>query len=380
MGSRSVFSLTEVVEYSVSVVLGHLRVNVVAGVSDLCDFLGKKLDTLSGVAEDDRLVDLELAEQSVQAMNLLLLLDESVVLGNSEKSQLLHEVDLIWLVHVFLHEGSDSLWEGGGVQHDLALFWQEVDEAVEDSLKNYRIVHLGNALLHQIEDSSWSGDDQVNGSVQTHDIVAKIGSSCGDHDLKLNVLGKFDADLGSLQSQFTSWDDDHSLDCLESWLDLLDDWDAISSGLSGSVLGSGEDVLSSQRDSNGSLLNWTWLFPSFLEDAHEKVASEAEVLELYSFGVAVLNRLSFAGKLRDDFQFSSPLAGTSCCCSAPLIVRCRKRDGVALYRRRLKRKMTSLNRRNNYREPVFMPNPHQDVLRRPVSRLSPSKMRTINDG
>lgn len=58
----SAVSLTEVVEDAVSVVLSHLGVNVVARVSDLSDLLGKKFDTLSGVTEDDRLVDLELAE------------------------------------------------------------------------------------------------------------------------------------------------------------------------------------------------------------------------------------------------------------------------------------------------------------------------------
>jgi hypothetical protein len=46
-------------EHAVSVLLVHLGVNVVAGVAQLCDFLGQQLHTLCGIAEYDRLVDLQ---------------------------------------------------------------------------------------------------------------------------------------------------------------------------------------------------------------------------------------------------------------------------------------------------------------------------------
>ena len=42
---------SEVVEDPVPVSLGHLGVNVVAGVTELSDLLGQQLDSLGGVAE-----------------------------------------------------------------------------------------------------------------------------------------------------------------------------------------------------------------------------------------------------------------------------------------------------------------------------------------
>ena len=57
-------------EHPVPVSLCHLGVNVEAGEAQLCDLFGQKFDALSGVAEDDGLVDLKFGEQGVQAVNL----------------------------------------------------------------------------------------------------------------------------------------------------------------------------------------------------------------------------------------------------------------------------------------------------------------------
>jgi hypothetical protein len=42
--------------------LSHLRVNVIAGIAYFRNLLGQQLNTLSGIAENDCLVDLQLAE------------------------------------------------------------------------------------------------------------------------------------------------------------------------------------------------------------------------------------------------------------------------------------------------------------------------------
>ena len=57
-------------EHSVPVGLGHLGMDVEATEAELGDLLGQKFNPLSGVAEDDGLVDLELGEERVQAVNL----------------------------------------------------------------------------------------------------------------------------------------------------------------------------------------------------------------------------------------------------------------------------------------------------------------------
>ena len=50
--------------------LCHLGVDVEAAEPKLGDLLGQKLNSLRRVAEDDRLVDLQLREERVQAVNL----------------------------------------------------------------------------------------------------------------------------------------------------------------------------------------------------------------------------------------------------------------------------------------------------------------------
>lgn len=86
----SAYTVAEVVEDAVTVVLKHARMRVEAGVSEFGDLLRKKLYTVCGVAEDDRLVNLQLVEEGVQTVDLLLLLNEGVVLCDTAKCQLVH--------------------------------------------------------------------------------------------------------------------------------------------------------------------------------------------------------------------------------------------------------------------------------------------------
>lgn len=89
-------------EDAVTVLLRHLRVNVKGRIAQLRNFLGQQLDTVAAIAKDDGLVDLKLAEQRVQATNLLLLLNERVILRNTNERKLVHEVDNVRVAKVLL--------------------------------------------------------------------------------------------------------------------------------------------------------------------------------------------------------------------------------------------------------------------------------------
>ncbi|GMT19360.1 hypothetical protein PFISCL1PPCAC_10657 [Pristionchus fissidentatus] len=249
-------ALKEVVENSVTMILSHLGVNVVTGISELGDLLGEQLYTLGAVAEDDRLVDLELAEQRVQTMDFLLLLHICVVLRNSEKGEFLHQIDFVRLAHVLLHEVRDGKRECSRIEHYLSLLGHERDETIENSLevlrqklvslvedKNVAIFHVSDSLLHQIENTSRGGDHEMNGSVEAHDVITEISASSGNHDLEFYVLAQLNTDLRSLESQFSGGNDDHGLDLLLVRIDLLYHGDTVRSGLSGSILGTSEDIL-----------------------------------------------------------------------------------------------------------------------------------------
>lgn len=107
----SAIALAEVVEDAVTVSLLHTGVDVVARVSELGNLLRQKLDTVDAIAENNRLVDLKLVEQGVQAVDLLTLVDEGVVLSDSLKGELLHKIDLEGATHEPVSKILDSDWE-----------------------------------------------------------------------------------------------------------------------------------------------------------------------------------------------------------------------------------------------------------------------------
>jgi len=76
-------AISELVEHTIAVRLRHLRVNIVAVVAKFGDLFREKFDALSRVAKDDRLIYLQFAEERVQAVHLLLLLNEGVVLRHT---------------------------------------------------------------------------------------------------------------------------------------------------------------------------------------------------------------------------------------------------------------------------------------------------------
>lgn len=53
-------TITEVMKYSVAVILKHLSMNVEARVAKFCDLLGKKFHSIHRIAEDNRLIYLKL--------------------------------------------------------------------------------------------------------------------------------------------------------------------------------------------------------------------------------------------------------------------------------------------------------------------------------
>ena len=94
----------KVVENAIAMVLVHTGVDKVAGKTFLGDALRQEFDTLDGVAENNALVDVELFKESHEALNFLFFLDERVVLRHSFESQLVHQVDLVGILHPIVHE------------------------------------------------------------------------------------------------------------------------------------------------------------------------------------------------------------------------------------------------------------------------------------
>lgn len=151
--------------------------------------------------------------------------------------------------------------------------------------------------------------------LQSHDVLLQVGSAGGGHDLAAHVFGDLDANLRSLEGQLTSWHDDQGLDLVLGDVDALQDWDDVGSRLTSSVLGSGQDIATGQSDWDARLLDWRWSFPALLEDAHEKLALQAVVLELVSLGggdVRGLDSLVLDGQVQFGFPSSLILLWPIC--------------------------------------------------------------------
>ena len=191
----------EVVEDTITSVLKHACMRIEARVSKLSDLLGEEFDTGGGVAEDDGLVDLETGEERVQAVNLLLLLNECVVLSDTAEGQLVHQVDLVRVVHVLVHKLFDNDGESCTEEHNLAIFGVEGEQLVDcgrefGGQELIRFVHdkslccgeVGNAFAGKVEDSAGGTDKDVDSFVQSDNVVSESGTTGGDHNVEAEML------------------------------------------------------------------------------------------------------------------------------------------------------------------------------------------------
>ena len=98
----------KVVENTIAVLLAHFGVNVEARVAELRDFARQQLDAVHRVAENHRLVDLQLGEERVETVHFLALFDKRIVLRDALERQLLHQVDFVGLLKMFVLESLHS--------------------------------------------------------------------------------------------------------------------------------------------------------------------------------------------------------------------------------------------------------------------------------
>ena len=84
--------------------------NEEARVAELTDLLSQELDSLRAIAENDSLRNVKLREEGVEAVKLFLLLQESVILGQTLQCQLISDFDVLRRGHVSLLEGTNFDW------------------------------------------------------------------------------------------------------------------------------------------------------------------------------------------------------------------------------------------------------------------------------
>ena len=91
-----------------TICLLHLGMNVEAWVSHLGNLLGQQFHSLCVLTENDRLVNVELWEKGIQAVNFFFFLKVSIELRNTLEGQLIHQINEFWLRNVLLLKASYS--------------------------------------------------------------------------------------------------------------------------------------------------------------------------------------------------------------------------------------------------------------------------------
>ena len=249
-------SLLEIVENPVSVTLVHLGVNEEARVAKLTDFARKQLNTLCTIAEDDRLRDVKLSEKGVEAVQLLFLLEEGVVLRETLQSELVSDLNVLGLGHIALLEVANLYRVGRREKADLAIvrhhFQNLLDYLLElagdesiNLIENAKLalVKLGLATSGQIEDSTGSSDDDVDALPHADDILVHPGTTRGNHALHALVLTNLFDNERSLHGKLSDGNKDHCLNLVQTRVDFLNQRDAVGCSLASSILCFRDDVL-----------------------------------------------------------------------------------------------------------------------------------------
>ena len=283
-------------EHPVTIVLKHTGMRIEARIAKLGNLLGQQLDTVCGVTEDNGLVDLKLVEESVQAVHLLLLFDESVVLCDTAQRQLVHQVDLVRRVHMLVLEVLNDDGEGSAEQHHLPILRMKSEQLLDDGreLRRQKLVSfihdkrltsgkIGYTLARKIQDSTGCSNDDVDRVAESDDIVLKSCSTGRNHDVDTEMLSQGLADLRCLKSQLSGGYEDERLCLGVLRVHAFESGNDESRGLSGAILRSRKNVSSCESDGNSLLLNWRRLLEACLEDAHHELTLDKEVLELEAF-------------------------------------------------------------------------------------------------
>ena len=162
----------------------------------------------------------------------------------------------------------DNDGESSREEHDLTTLHQEAEKLFDDRgefgrEKFIRFVHdersalaeIGDSLSGEIEDTTGRSDENMNAFAQPHNIISKGRSTSSDHDVDSSVFTERLADLRGLEGEFTSGDEEESLDFRVLWVHSFESRDNEGGCFTGSVLGSSEDVATGEGDGNGFLLN-----------------------------------------------------------------------------------------------------------------------------
>jgi hypothetical protein len=175
----------------------------------------------------------------------------------------------------------------------LGALWEELEDVVDLLSETTRqhligliedkeldLVGLEGASLDHIVDTAWSTDNDVDTILEDLDIITDDSSTNAGVALDVHEVSDGNNDLLDLLSQLTGWGQDKSLALLDRKIDLLENGDGESGGLSGTGLGLSDNITVLDDWDDGTLLNSGWTLETVGVDTTEKLWLQIHSIEV----------------------------------------------------------------------------------------------------
>ncbi|GAO51261.1 hypothetical protein G7K_5367-t1 [Saitoella complicata NRRL Y-17804] len=261
---------TELLHDNLTLTLLHVTVH--SGDSEVTgsELLGKPVDLSAGVAEDDGLSDGNGLVQVAKGVELpvLLLNGDVELLDTFEGKLVLLDENADGLAHELLGNLQDLLGHGGGKKDSLGGGGKKLEDVVDLVLEtagqhliglvedeHLHAVGAESTTLDHVVDTSGGTDDDMDTVLEGLHVVTDVGTADTGVALDVEVVSDSDNDLLDLLSQLTGRGQDQSLALLDGDVDGLEDRDGEGSGLTGTGLSLGDDIVTLEDGENGTLLN-----------------------------------------------------------------------------------------------------------------------------
>ena len=248
----------ELLHNQVTLSLVHVTVHGGDGEITGGELVGEPVNLSAGVAEDDGLGDGDGLVEIGEGVELpLLLLNSNVELLDTLKGKLgLLDQDADWVAHELGGDLKDVLWHGSGQENDLGALWKKLEDVVDllgetagqhliGLIKNEHLhgVGLEEAALDHVVDTTWGTDNDLWTILESLHVITDGGTTDTGVALNVHEVSDGNDDLLDLLSQLTGWGKDKSLALLDVWVQLLENGDGESGGLSGTRLGLGNNIV-----------------------------------------------------------------------------------------------------------------------------------------
>ena len=250
---------TELSHDNITLSLGGVSMSGRDGEVTLAHLLGQPVDLLLGVTENDSLVDVQGLIQIAKSIELpVLTLNIDVELTNTfEGKFILLNQNTDGVGHELTSDVESLLSHSSREQTNLNGIRKSRVDVVDLVLETARkhlvglienedldVVRTKSVTAQEIDDTTGGSDDDVDSGVQDLLILLDVGSSNASVALNLQVVSQVGDDLVDLVGQLTSGGKDESLDVGVVVVELLQNTEGESGGLTSTRLSLADNILS----------------------------------------------------------------------------------------------------------------------------------------